>query len=162
LSLAPNQRCQVPCPHGSAAHVCFSSRCVLYPREKSTTRLSRSPEMNTTKPCLTIALLTLGFALTATADDPSPSTPVADLVTAINQQGKTLQLIGNLESKLTKPGPEADQLAGELIGSLDQIIRHPEFRKYIQTLVDQKKDRLAAELMLRFNRAGFLGGTYGR
>ena len=108
--------------------------------------------MSTSKTLLTITLLILAFArsLPAAADDPpQPASGVGDLVAAINQERKIPELVGKLEQKLAKPGIEADHLARELLDSLDQITRNQEIRKYFDALVEQKKDRLAALLVLR-------------
>ena len=120
--------------------------------------------MNAKNLMTTITVVGLSFALAANAlaEDPeqSPSL-VKDLVTAVGQMQQIYGLINKLDQKLSKPGPEADQLAGELLGSLDQIERHPEVNKYIKAVVDQKKDRLAAQLLLRVVRVQLSAGDWG-
>src|SRR5215475_1027929 len=125
----------------------------------------RNVSMNIQKTLLAITVLGLAFTRIARAADDSPaktSTPVSDLVAAVNQERNILNLTDKLEQELTKPGPDADKLAGELLGSLDQITPSPAIRKYIGALVAQKKDRLAAVLVSRLLRAWSLGGQAGR
>jgi thiol-disulfide isomerase/thioredoxin len=113
----------------------------------------------------TIAAVGFSFALAAFAagdDAAQPSPLVNDLLTALDQAGKIPALINNLEQKLAKPGPEADQLAAEVLRSMEQVERRPEVCKYVSALVEAKKERLAAQLLLRIRRAQTLGGGWGR
>ncbi|HZZ27065.1 MAG TPA: thioredoxin family protein [Pirellulales bacterium] len=121
--------------------------------------------MNAKNLMTTFTILGLSFAIAANAvaEDPKPAPSlVKELVTAVGQMQQIYGLIDKLDQQLSKPGPEADQLAGELLGSLDQIERHPEVNKYIHAIVDQKKERLAAQLFLRVGRAQLAAGDWGR
>jgi thiol-disulfide isomerase/thioredoxin len=135
---------------------CYASIAVAKLREESS--------MNARNLITTITIVGLSFALagSAAAEDPEPAPSlVKELVSAVDQMAKINGLINKLDQQLSKPGPEADQLAGELLGSLDQIERHPEANKYIKALVDQKKDRLAAQFLLRVVLCQFSAGNWG-
>jgi hypothetical protein len=76
-----------------------------------------------------IALAVLGFSIAqcsrTAAEEAQPSASiVADLVTAVEQADKIPPQLEKLSQKLAKPGAEADQLATEVLGSLDKIECH--------------------------------------
>jgi thiol-disulfide isomerase/thioredoxin len=121
----------------------------------------RNVSMSIPKTLLTITVL--GFAFThvvrAADDSPAKTSPlVGDLVAAIKQNRTIPQLTDKLVQELAKPGPDADKLAREVLGSLDQITPSPAIHKFIGALVEQKKDRLAASLVARLLHAWSFGG----
>ena len=108
---------------------------------------------------------------TASADESQPNTEpqtqsvsaalLEELIKVVNPTNNSGALILVLQQHLNQPGPEADQLAGNILTSIDQLEHQPRIRDCLHGLIEAKKDRLAAQLLLQIVNAEYWAGPYG-